>query len=268
MGGWPLVRSFVRTFVCSFTAVPVPVRLSLGLLWLLLGGDVIEHNLAFNTNRETQDTGVVYTYDRLVFKFLAPNGEVTVVPEGRTLRNNMFFANYATVWPIDHDDGSSYYLDKDNVLIYAGTKSFLGGHNMTTDGNLMLWPNLAGWGTAAMVYSALANHSGYSEFWNNNTVVLGNASGSSRRGYLDFNPCDLNGTQNPPIPMLAITNSKVFIPASTSADDIAVVHCAPLHTPVSFDSWQKAGHDVGSTLTVGLPTDDELVQHAKALLAL
>lgn len=73
-----------------------------------MGGDVIEGNLMFNANRETQDTGVIYTYDRLVFKFLDDQGATTVVPRRRIIRGNMLFGNYQTVWPIDHDDGTKH----------------------------------------------------------------------------------------------------------------------------------------------------------------
>ena len=48
---------------------------------------------------------------------------------------------------------SYFYVDRDNVLVHAGTKSYLGVHVMTTQGNLLLWYNLAGWGTAAMLYA-------------------------------------------------------------------------------------------------------------------
>jgi hypothetical protein len=224
----------------------------------------MENNLGFNTNGETHDTGVVYTYDRLVFEFLGPDGKPTVVPQVRTLRHNMFFANYAAVWPIDHDDGSSYYVDQDNVLVYAGTKSYLGGHTMTTQGNLLLWPNLNGWGTAAMLYTSVANSSGYREYWRNNTVVLGEPAPSSRSGYLDLQPCDIN---NPAIPTLLLTNNTIFIPASSSPNASAAIHCGKGPAP-SFVEWQGTDHDQGSTLNIGLPTDDEIVQHTKILLGL
>lgn len=200
-----------------------------------------------------------------MFEFLDPNGHRTVVPQLRTLRNNMFLANYATIWPIDHDDGSSFYVDQDNVLVYAGTKSYLGGHTMITRGNLILWPNLAGWGSAAMLYKAVANASGYNEYWSNNTVLLGDAPPGTRPGYLDQDPCDLDGTANPPIPSLILSDNHIFMPPSCIASNCAAVHCGQRLT---FAEWQKAGHDTGSTVSSRVPTDDELVQHAKTLLGL
>lgn len=40
--------------------------------------------------------------------------------------HNFVIANYHAVWPLDHDDGSCYYYDYDNVLVYGGFKTFLG----------------------------------------------------------------------------------------------------------------------------------------------
>lgn len=102
-----------------------------------MGGDVIELNLLFNgtarrstpsardpllkvwssvtetpvaicctANRETQDTGAIYTYDRLVFEFIGKDGVPTVVPQTRMIRNNMIFANYGCAWPLGTLQGS------------------------------------------------------------------------------------------------------------------------------------------------------------------
>ena len=40
--------------------------------------------------------------------------------------HNFIVANYHAVWPLDHDDGSCYYRDYENVLVYGGFKTYLG----------------------------------------------------------------------------------------------------------------------------------------------
>lgn len=45
---------------------------------------------------------------------------------GSEIRQNFIIANYHAVWPLDHDDGSCYYYDYDNVLVYGGFKTYLG----------------------------------------------------------------------------------------------------------------------------------------------
>ena len=44
----------------------------------------------------------------------------------REIRQVFAIANYHAVWPLDHDDGSCYYYDYDNVLVYGGFKTYLG----------------------------------------------------------------------------------------------------------------------------------------------
>ena len=38
------------------------------------------------------------------------------------VRHNIMWNNYHSTWPIDHDDGSCYYHDHHNFLIYGGAK--------------------------------------------------------------------------------------------------------------------------------------------------
>lgn len=224
-----------------------------------LGGDVIESNLLFNANRETSDTGVIYTYDRLVFEFLNQANESTVVPAPRTIRHNMMLANYGCWWPIDHDDGSSYYHDEGNVLLYGGSKSFFGGHTKRTTDSLFMWPNLHGWGAAAMQYASVANASGYDEHWSNNTVVLGAGSSPRGDGYVDLQPCDLRDLDDPPVPMMS--GNVVYSPAAK-----LTVRCGKSDVP--FATWQASGEDVGTQVLHQIPSDEVLVDLARHLLRL
>ena len=79
-------------------------------------------------------------------------------------------------------------------------------------------------------------------------------------------PCDPSNKANPPIPTLITSDNKLFIPTSTEPDIIAAVHCGKNAT--SFADWQSTGHDVGTTITVGIPSDGELTGIARALLGL
>ena len=49
------------------------------------------------------------------------------------IRQNFVIANYHAVWPLDHDDGSCYYYDYDNVLVYGGFKTYLGHSKICMD---------------------------------------------------------------------------------------------------------------------------------------
>jgi hypothetical protein len=42
------------------------------------------------------------------------------------MTRNFVISNYASTWPLDHDDGSCYYHDTHNFLVWAGAKNYLG----------------------------------------------------------------------------------------------------------------------------------------------
>jgi hypothetical protein len=48
--------------------------------------------------------------------------------------------SYQSTWPIDHDDGSSFFHDHDNVLIYGGYKNLF-GHDQLIERNLYVYPD-------------------------------------------------------------------------------------------------------------------------------
>ena len=149
--------------------------------------------------------------------------------------------------------------------MYGGTKTYLGGHSKTTAGNLILWPNTNGWGSAAMCYASVANASGYDERWTNNTVVLGpSGKGTPSRGngYTDFSSCDLGNLANPPNPALA--NNAVWIPEAV--DQLFTTRCGGAAVDVAV--WQASGRDVGSVFKHGTPGEDTLAAHARQLLGL
>eukprot|EP01051_Picozoa_sp_SAG22_P006704 SAG22_NODE_447_length_10412_cov_7.930088_7_plen_261_part_00 len=206
--------------------------------------------------------GAIYTYDRLVFEFLGPHGKPTVVPELREIRRNFIYGNYQSYWPIDHDDGSQRYIDAENVLMYGGTKSYLGGHSKTAAGNLLLWPNINGWGSATMMYASVVNASGYDEPWQNNTVVLGPAIKPSKGdGYTDFASCNLATPSNPPTPLMR--GNTVWLPEPVETFS---TKCGA--ATVTLAAWQASGRDLASRFEHGAPSDAELVAKAKALLGL
>ena len=195
-----------------------------------------------------------------MFEFLGLDGKPTVVPERRVIRNNFIIANWNAAWPIDHDDGSSYYLDAENVLMYAGTKTYLGGHSVNTTGNLMLWPNMNGWGAAAMCYASAVGASGFDEHWANNTVVLGPPGGASRGdGYTDFSSCVATNLRDPPTPAMA--DNVVHTPLSPSNFSVG---CGKGGVP--FASWQADGRDAGTRVVHGAPPAAALVRQARRLL--
>ena len=136
------------------------------------GGDLIEGNLIFGMVRETNDHGPINTWDRGPYVTLrgATPGVPGTTPAWKIIQNN-FLINGGN-WPLDHDDGSRYILDRFNVLVYGGTKNYH-GYNKRYYGNLMLRPDLGcgndfcGENDASGVMHPLA----LNESWTNNTCA-------------------------------------------------------------------------------------------------
>jgi hypothetical protein len=105
------------------------------------GGSLVERNLLFNFVRETADHGPFNSWDRIPYLTTALDGKTaSLTPALSRLRLNFLINNYHSVWPIDHDDGSCYYLDTENFLIYGGYKNYL-GHSKTAKNNIYIFPD-------------------------------------------------------------------------------------------------------------------------------
>ena len=137
---------------------------------------------------------------------------------------------------------------------------------MVTSSNLLLWPNLNGWGAAAMCYASSTGSSGYDEHWFNNTVVLGPANvGASRGdGLYDFSSCDLRNWADPPTPSTA--DNTIYTESGNVSANCYGTGSNPTKAPIPFEQWQASGRDNRSHVLAGKPSDDVLVAHAKMLL--
>jgi hypothetical protein len=105
----------------------------------LAGGHIIESNLFFNTVRQSSDHGCINTWDRQPYIWNLQN-LTNLYPNPSHLTKNLLISNYRSVWPIDHDDGSSYYYSSKNALIYGGSKNYL-GYNKHMSNNFYLYPD-------------------------------------------------------------------------------------------------------------------------------
>jgi hypothetical protein len=75
-------------------------------------------------------------------------------------------------WPLDHDDGSRYIIDRYNVVVYGGTKNYH-GYEKQYYGNLFIRPDIG----CGEVHCAVNDASGViapkslNENWFNNTCI-------------------------------------------------------------------------------------------------
>jgi hypothetical protein len=64
--------------------------------------------------------------DRQAYLTEIRTGQPSLVPAQNNITKNLLFNSYSSTWPLDHDDGSCYYYDTFNFMIYGGYKNYLG----------------------------------------------------------------------------------------------------------------------------------------------
>ena len=57
------------------------------------------------------------------------------------ITKNLFINGYNGVWTIDHDDGSQYFNDTENFMVFGGCKNFMGNHK-SCDHNVIVHPGI------------------------------------------------------------------------------------------------------------------------------
>jgi hypothetical protein len=151
------------------------------------------------------------------------------------IEKNFVMSNYASTWPLDHDDGSCFYHDRSNYLIYAGAKNYKGFAKKTT-GNVYVHADANG-AEACRVDDSLDAF----DVFANNKCITSNAGIMSNK-VCDPHPAKLNATVD------VTSNNSYFTP-----DGAAVVLC-PLHggpgaQNFTFVEWQKLKQEAGSTVS-------------------
>ena len=95
------------------------------------GGSTVEGNLVFNMVRETGDHGPYNSWDRQ--PYLTHSGHrdgypdsvkhgtsgASILKQHDLITKNVFINGYNGVWTIDHDDGSQYFNDTQNFMVFG-----------------------------------------------------------------------------------------------------------------------------------------------------
>jgi hypothetical protein len=178
------------------------------------GNHTINYNVTFNIVRETSDHGLINTWDRQPYLTDAIQPGVPSLRQHNSyIHHNVLFNNYRSVWPIDHDDGSCYYEDSYNFLVYGGKKNFE-GFSKIDHHEIYVYADLAGGAfgikTCLNYYEPVRGISGYNETWIQNICTLYNSSAP----YI-IDGCD---TANLYVPYLA--NNTIYSPGKQKMDSI------------------------------------------------
>ncbi|XP_028405678.1 uncharacterized protein LOC114528250 [Dendronephthya gigantea] len=218
------------------------------------GGNVVTKNLLFNFVRETLDHGPFNSWDRQPYLTrVRDDKNASLVPKENTMTYNFIISNYHSCWPIDHDDGTGYFTDQYNYLVYGGFKNYL-GHSKTSQYNVYVYPD----GNQPYSKPCCAFSSGAQ------TGPL--ASGWGDR-YTD-NKCIVHSTQVYEYPSCKVQDINQLIPYTARnkfyTPDAQIVFKCDDNT-WTLKEYQERGFDIGSTVS-DLVDTNEIIQWGKDLL--
>lgn len=214
-----------------------------------IGGHLFTRLVLFNTVRETGDHGPINTWNRMpqLATPFGTSGPPSLLPTWSAITSNLVVGNYHSVWPLDHDDGSAYWNDTQNVLVYGGYKNFL-GHSKRASGNVYVYPDAPrqappplGTGSLEAFFTMpyclnsdgqQVNVSGWGEAWEDNVCFIRSAN------VYELGNCDPSSiTQLVP----ATRNNQFY----TDGGDITF-KCGL--SSYSLEEWQQLGMDAGSSV--------------------
>ena len=228
------------------------------------GGHNVVHNLGFNMVRETGDHGPFNSWDRQPYLTKVKDGMTpSLQPATTNLTQNFLINNYHSAFPIDHDDGSCYYYDTYNFLIYGGSKSHF-GRTKVVKYNLYIYPDAVhslveeSIGKTIVIPFCAFSHGasidilGWGEMWSNNSCIIGNPN------VYDFVSCDPDKSLKGIVPFTS--NNKFYTPNK----DI-YIKCK--NKNFSLAEFQSMGYDIGSTVSDVVDTDT-IVAWGKEILGM
>ena len=192
------------------------------------------------------------------------NRTASLTPAQSNLTLNFFINNYHSTWPIDHDDGSCYYYDTHNFLVYGGYKNYL-GHSKIAKHNVYVYPDAehdlrrsknAFFSSPYCASSGGASTtrlpSGWGEVWVNNSCIIGNPN------IYDFSSCIPGGNNTGLIPLTA--NNTFYAPNKD-----VFIKCG--NVKYTLQEFQSLGYDIGSV--VYEPVDyNTIVEWGRKLLGI
>jgi hypothetical protein len=204
------------------------------------GNHTISYNVIFNTVRETSDHGPINTWDRQPYLTdSVQRGVPSLWQHVSYIHHNTLINNYRSVWPIDHDDGSCFYEDSYNFLVYGGKKNYL-GHSKTDHHEIYVYADsgagdLNGGGCLGD-YNPVRGVSGWNETWIQNICTLYSGSVPYNIGN-----CDIASLF---VPYLA--NNTIYIPSGKELGFNCKVNGTSKQ--LTLQQWQSYGLDIGTTV--------------------
>ena len=201
----------------------------------------------------------------------ATPGKPSTTPAWRRVSRNLLVN--AGEWALDHDDGSRYFVDDSNVLIYGGAKQGYHGYALNASNNLFLRPDL-GCGNTWCVEndgSGVSSPKRQGNFFVNNTCIV-SSDNATVAGYANLR--EFEGTTTPGDDSDSSDKCHYDPDSSTTTQPIANTILTPdgtIHSGMlpcgaeTMAEWQALGFDRGGRVGATPPVR-EIMRHARVLL--
>jgi hypothetical protein len=171
----------------------------------------------------------------------------SILKEHDLITKNMFINGYNGVWTIDHDDGSQYFNDTQNFMVFGGCKNYLGNHK-SCDHNVIVHPGIPGRSAGGRRCQTDDNKIFADQYHDGNRCFTQDGNFYSMR----ITSC----TSSAIAPHVYETwNNTLYSPGSVFSN-------GPCKT---FAAWQGAGQDKGSQV-MPMPGVPEIVAMGKAIV--
>merc|ERR1712232_826128 len=214
------------------------------------GGNLMRANLLFNHVRETGDHGPFNSWDRQ--PYLTRNGVndgfpasvklnldgVSIVKSQCHIEQNFIIDGYNGVWTIDHDDGSQYYNDTSNFLVFGGCKNYR-GHSKSCDHNLIAYPGISERSSGARRCQTDDNGIFADQYFHGNDCITGDGEAYT---FKKCNPKSLGTT------VYETANNSFYAPSGAFVENCG--------SGLDLEQWQALGQDLGSSAH-SLPSEDQ-----------
>jgi len=214
------------------------------------GGNIIEGNLIFNMVRETGDHGPFNSWDRQPYLTFNTNGIVSIIPDPTIITKNFIINGYNSVWTIDHDDGSAYYNDTKNFMIYGGCKNYL-GHDKACTNNVIVYPGIPQRSSGGRKCQTDDNGEFANQYYYGNQCIEGDGN------FYTWGGCNVANIKNT---VYQTWNNTFYSPNS-----VFNIQCGG--QSLDFQAWQKLGQDTTSVVRP-TPTVPQIIAMGKTVLGL
>lgn len=225
--------------------------------------------------RETGDHGPFNSWDRQ--PYLTVNGVVdgfptsdklgnpaaSIIKRPDTIERNLLINGYNSVWTIDHDDGSQFFNDTHNLMVFGGCKNYL-GNSKSCDDNVIVYPGTSSRSAGNYRCVCFAGTGFADQYFQNNTCLTADGVVYT----YGFQGAVRNCSDAAIAPHVYATRGNTFhAPPGVNLSTGGLFGGHHAGACSGFAAWQAAGQDAASRAIASLPTAEQVVAMGREVLA-